>query len=141
MVYAIMVGRFPDFYDSRLPYTLHVTVADAPPPPPPPPPPADICATVDPYDAPGVLGNQTRDTATGISFNQTITAALCYNGDQDYYAFNGVVGQNVRIELPVRPADYYISVFNPDGQYVTGCLLYTSPSPRDRTRSRMPSSA
>src|SRR5665811_2590159 len=26
-------------------------------------------------------------------------------------------------------------------RYVGGCLLYTSPSPRDRTRSRMPSSA
>ena len=26
-------------------------------------------------------------------------------------------------------------------QYFKGCLLYTSPSPRDRTRSRMPSSA
>ena len=25
--------------------------------------------------------------------------------------------------------------------WVYGCLLYTSPSPRDRTRSRMPSSA
>ena len=25
--------------------------------------------------------------------------------------------------------------------YITPCLLYTSPSPRDRTRSRMPSSA
>ena len=25
--------------------------------------------------------------------------------------------------------------------YLKGCLLYTSPSPRDRTRSRMPSSA
>ena len=25
--------------------------------------------------------------------------------------------------------------------YIYGCLLYTSPSPRDRTRSRMPSSA
>ena len=25
--------------------------------------------------------------------------------------------------------------------YITSCLLYTSPSPRDRTRSRMPSSA
>ena len=25
--------------------------------------------------------------------------------------------------------------------YLRGCLLYTSPSPRDRTRSRMPSSA
>ena len=24
---------------------------------------------------------------------------------------------------------------------INGCLLYTSPSPRDRTRSRMPSSA
>ena len=28
----------------------------------------------------------------------------------------------------------------PDG-YVMGCLLYTSPSPRDRQKSRMPSSA
>ena len=28
-----------------------------------------------------------------------------------------------------------------DGEKVWGCLLYTSPSPRDRTRSRMPSSA
>ena len=31
-----------------------------------------------------------------------------------------------------------------EGNYVRGfkhCLLYTSPSPRDRTRSRMPSSA
>ena len=27
------------------------------------------------------------------------------------------------------------------GQRITRCLLYTSPSPRDRTRSRMPSSA
>ena len=26
-------------------------------------------------------------------------------------------------------------------EYIIGCLLYTSPSPRDRTRSRMPSSA
>ena len=25
--------------------------------------------------------------------------------------------------------------------FLEGCLLYTSPSPRDRTRSRMPSSA
>ena len=25
--------------------------------------------------------------------------------------------------------------------YINSCLLYTSPSPRDRTRSRMPSSA
>ena len=29
----------------------------------------------------------------------------------------------------------------PDDPQQTSCLLYTSPSPRDRTRSRMPSSA
>ena len=28
-----------------------------------------------------------------------------------------------------------------EGEVVQACLLYTSPSPRDRTRSRMPSSA
>ena len=28
-----------------------------------------------------------------------------------------------------------------DGENIITCLLYTSPSPRDRTRSRMPSSA
>ena len=28
-----------------------------------------------------------------------------------------------------------------NGDIIKGCLLYTSPSPRDRTRSRMPSSA
>ena len=31
-------------------------------------------------------------------------------------------------------------IFIADGLYIN-CLLYTSPSPRDRTRSRMPSSA
>ena len=30
---------------------------------------------------------------------------------------------------------------NPTTGYYKCCLLYTSPSPRDRTRSRMPSSA
>ena len=36
------------------------------------------------------------------------------------------------------PTNWWISG---DGQDVNICLLYTSPSPRDRTRSRMPSSA
>ena len=33
-----------------------------------------------------------------------------------------------------------VSALAPGAQVIT-CLLYTSPSPRDRTRSRMPSSA
>ena len=32
-------------------------------------------------------------------------------------------------------------LIRPDRSKVSACLLYTSPSPRDRTRSRMPSSA
>ena len=37
--------------------------------------------------------------------------------------------------------DVPISTYLPDYPKSNGCLLYTSPSPRDRTRSRMPSSA
>ena len=38
-------------------------------------------------------------------------------------------------------APIIIVIFNPDDEQDDTCLLYTSPSPRDRTRSRMPSSA
>ena len=53
-------------------------------------------------------------------------------------------------QILLRPAEYsVIATLNLNGDYVSdalaaqvgGCLLYTSPSPRDRTRSRMPSSA
>ena len=42
----------------------------------------------------------------------------------------------------ISPFDHGISM-DPDHpySYIRACLLYTSPSPRDRTRSRMPSSA
>jgi len=42
--------------------------------------------------------------------------------------------------LPVRCVDEQIQQTDYRERVVT-CLLYTSPSPRDRTRSRMPSSA
>ena len=42
-----------------------------------------------------------------------------------------VVGFVKALGIPVKARDYQYSA----------CLLYTSPSPRDRTRSRMPSSA
>ena len=40
----------------------------------------------------------------------------------------------------VKPAPLYAGVVEAD-ERLGACLLYTSPSPRDRTRSRMPSSA
>ena len=57
----------------------------------------------------------------------------------------GTVKLIKRGALPVYPG---IERFTPGGVVFTdsrernfACLLYTSPSPRDRTRSRMPSSA
>ena len=44
---------------------------------------------------------------------------------------------------PVESTASMVSTWVLDGRFVQSmfCLLYTSPSPRDRTRSRMPSSA
>jgi hypothetical protein len=118
--YTILVERFGDTTSSNIPYTLTVSIGTPPPPPPPPPPPGDPCADVDLYDAPGALGNGSQANATAISFNTTIAAALCYNNDADYYTFNGVIGQNVTVDLPVRPTNYHVLIYKPDGSYFNG---------------------
>ena len=43
--------------------------------------------------------------------------------------------------LPAVTGTLYVSGLAVLFAMILGCLLYTSPSPRDRTRSRMPSSA
>ena len=59
----------------------------------------------------------------------------------------GVVAPGmVVVEMHRRPIQHMTGgvvkrVLVREGQTVKACLLYTSPSPRDRTRSRMPSSA
>ena len=55
----------------------------------------------------------------------------------------GVDTGGCNIQFAVNPADGRIIVIemNPRVSRSSACLLYTSPSPRDRTRSRMPSSA
>ena len=45
--------------------------------------------------------------------------------------------KSIRVNDAFRRKSYGIKVI----QHLIFCLLYTSPSPRDRTRSRMPSSA
>ena len=51
-------------------------------------------------------------------------------------------GQRRYVESLSTYARQFLSMMEkPDIDHIEGCLLYTSPSPRDRTRSRMPSSA
>ena len=51
------------------------------------------------------------------------------------------VARDERPDTSVGLADRDVWRHRLDDEQVHACLLYTSPSPRDRTRSRMPSSA
>ena len=53
-------------------------------------------------------------------------------------ALNEVMKTNKKIILVTQKN---AEVDDPSSENLYSCLLYTSPSPRDRTRSRMPSSA
>ena len=61
----------------------------------------------------------------------------------DHASFIIKLGSTTIITDPVFEKNYGPMIFGPK-KYIESpltCLLYTSPSPRDRTRSRMPSSA
>ena len=47
----------------------------------------------------------------------------------------------IRLETDLEISDFIWRGLNQYYYWQESCLLYTSPSPRDRTRSRMPSSA
>ena len=49
--------------------------------------------------------------------------------------FNKIAGDRMQIEL------FFADQLVPTGELFQACLLYTSPSPRDLSTSRMPSSA
>ena len=70
-----------------------------------------------------------------LSADEPIAAAFQPKLDQNIMLFVRLVRH---IGLPVGPASMVDAV---DAALVVGCLLYTSPSPRDRQKSRMPSSA
>ena len=47
----------------------------------------------------------------------------------------------INVKAQLVPNTDKVSDSAPDFRLYAGCLLYTSPSPRDRQKSRMPSSA
>ena len=52
-----------------------------------------------------------------------------------------VESRMVAADMTATGDDNLLAVNDPDAQYRKSCLLYTSPSPRDKRQSRMPSSA
>ena len=68
----------------------------------------------------------------------TTTAAAVMDLDWD-----GRIGSGAPADLIVLEADSWSEALRcpPQRRVLIGCLLYTSPSPRDPTKSRMPSSA
>ena len=61
----------------------------------------------------------------------------------DYVGANVRLGTRLRRQQPELPITYYIAPQEWAWRFGDGstCLLYTSPSPRDKRQSRMPSSA
>ena len=80
---------------------------------------------------------------------QSVYHAL--GNESELYQYNGYINDMFalfRIEAKahmMKPKEYFLSKYEPLVVSIQGkrfaCLLYTSQSPRDRTRSRMPSSA
>ena len=66
----------------------------------------------------------------GYGTTPSNTAPTIDNSTNDYSTIEGTTN------------GFMVNASDADGNSLTySCLLYTSPSPRDRTRSRMPSSA
>ena len=59
----------------------------------------------------------------------------------DYYYGRNKSSACEENQLSIEASEYLIPLMQDDDIQIPTCLLYTSPSPRDRTRSRMPSSA
>ena len=57
------------------------------------------------------------------------------------YALNYLVSGDFNKGIPLGKVTVFAGESGSGKSYICACLLYTSPSPRDRTRSRMPSSA
>ena len=96
-----------------------------------------------------VISNKRRNDQTGIapetpnSFLLKYATRLTYTTWRDLYTKRQkrvqVAQYNATSAFPTLASQ--AATLSLDGVSSDPCLLYTSPSPRDRTRSRMPSSA
>ena len=64
-----------------------------------------------------------------------------YKDDTGYNFMDNETFEQIALQETTIDAPQYLKEGQEVGILINTCLLYTSPSPRDRTRSRMPSSA
>ena len=82
------------------------------------------------------VGDLLPAMAGGLSHDGTLYAAPFY-GESSMVMYRTDLMAKAGLEMPDAPSWNFIA----KAARAMTCLLYTSPSPRDRTRSRMPSSA
>ena len=88
----------------------------------------------------GVMGGGIAQSAIQAGYNviiRDLTIEICENARETI--LNSRFGFNNAVQMDKMSAEERDAAMERLG--FTTCLLYTSPSPRDRTRSRMPSSA
>ena len=84
-----------------------------------------------------VVGKEEVQHTLAVTEDATAVLARTVPGYSESSQAMSNTGENLRGRIALRLFDGI-----PQGSPLReGCLLYTSPSPRDRTRSRMPSSA
>ena len=98
------------------------------------------------------VDTHTHDDDHGHHHKETFVTKYIFSQDHKMIAkqylitgiIMGIIGilmsllMRMQIAWPEKPNVIFEALL---GKWAPGCLLYTSPSPRDRTRSRMPSSA
>ena len=89
-------------------------------------------------------------TLNNIEYNISNCAANITHNNKTYTALAGFLDiseiqsnlanatDEIQVSLSAIPSNYLAATLDTQ---IKGCLLYTSPSPRDRQKSRMPSSA
>ena len=77
-----------------------------------------------------------------ITLLEALKSVAAFDGDKELNpARNEFADDNARDELAASVARLLLVLLKNDQACCRSCLLYTSPSPRDATLSRMPSSA
>ena len=85
-----------------------------------------------------VFGFFFNDTATTEIYTRSLVGSVRMCIRDSCIVSTGIVTEDDFVNE--REGDFGIGFFERQ-RCIVGCLLYTSPSPRDRTRYRMPSSA